>query len=188
MKSILQEGSSVFKAVEKAWNEAGKPQDFSVKILEIGKKNFLGFTKCPAIISLLYDIRSVTEPKKVRPESFRKGRQRPSEQAEKKIVQDRREPDLKQKVLLYHSGWTDELAEEFKGWVQEIMSIMSITVPYTVSFDRFLLRITFKNTLLDRKEEEGKLFASFSYLLLQGLKKKHKNKFKGFRIALTTPR
>jgi predicted RNA-binding protein Jag len=51
MKSILQEGSSVFKAVEQAWSTAGKPQEFTVRVLETESRNFFGITTKPAIIS-----------------------------------------------------------------------------------------------------------------------------------------
>ena len=37
MKSIMEEASSITKAIENAWNRAGQPQEFSVKILELPK-------------------------------------------------------------------------------------------------------------------------------------------------------
>lgn len=54
MKSMLHEASSVLKAIEKAWNESGKPAEFTIKILEKGEKNFLGLSKRPAIVSITY--------------------------------------------------------------------------------------------------------------------------------------
>jgi predicted RNA-binding protein Jag len=69
MKSMLHEASSIVKAVEKAWTDAGKPIEFTIKILESGEKNFIGLTKRPAIISITY------EPKKQgqRPYDMKKG-------------------------------------------------------------------------------------------------------------------
>src|SRR5262249_23155390 len=55
MKSMLHEASSVIKAIEKAWIDSGKPLEFTINIHEMGEKNFLGFTKRPAIVSVTYD-------------------------------------------------------------------------------------------------------------------------------------
>ena len=55
MKSMLHEASNVVKAIEKAWADAGKPREFTVNVLELGEKGFLGFTKHPAIVSITFD-------------------------------------------------------------------------------------------------------------------------------------
>lgn len=57
MKSMLHEASSVTKAIEKAWADAGKPTEFAIKVLESGEKNFLGLSKRPAIVSITYEPR-----------------------------------------------------------------------------------------------------------------------------------
>src|SRR5258708_17435903 len=57
MKSMLHEASSVIKAIEKAWIESGKPLEFTINIHEVEEKNFFGFTKRPAIVSITYDPR-----------------------------------------------------------------------------------------------------------------------------------
>jgi hypothetical protein len=54
MKSMLHEASSVTRAIEKAWADAGKPNEFTIKILEQGEKNFFGLSKHPAIVSITY--------------------------------------------------------------------------------------------------------------------------------------
>jgi hypothetical protein len=55
MKSIMQEASSIAKAIEQGWIKAGKPQEFSVKVFEEAQKNFLGFTTKSAKIALLFN-------------------------------------------------------------------------------------------------------------------------------------
>jgi len=55
MKSLVEEASSIAKAIEKAWERAGKPQAFSVKIYETGEKNFLGFTKKSAKVGIFFE-------------------------------------------------------------------------------------------------------------------------------------
>ncbi len=39
MKSIMEEASSIAKAVEKGWMKAGCPKEFSVKVFENAEKN-----------------------------------------------------------------------------------------------------------------------------------------------------
>jgi hypothetical protein len=55
MKSILQEASTIAKAIDQAWREAGEPQEFSVKILELPQHNFIGLTTRSAKIAFLFN-------------------------------------------------------------------------------------------------------------------------------------
>ena len=50
MKSIMEEASTIAKAISKSWERAGKPASFSVKVLEEPQTNFLGMTVKPAKI------------------------------------------------------------------------------------------------------------------------------------------
>ena len=60
MRSLLVQASSVEKAVEKAWADAGMPTNFTIKILDFGEKGFLGMVKKNAIISILYEPKNQT--------------------------------------------------------------------------------------------------------------------------------
>lgn len=62
MKSIIQEASSIAKAIEEGWIKAQKPQQFSVKILEEAEKNFLGMTKKSAKVALFFDEPQLNKP------------------------------------------------------------------------------------------------------------------------------
>ena len=55
MKSLVEEASSVVKAIEKAWNRAGNPQTFSVKVYETPETNFFGFTKKSAKVGIFFE-------------------------------------------------------------------------------------------------------------------------------------
>lgn len=55
MKSLVEEASSVAKAIEKAWIRAGKPTSFSVKVYEEAQSGFLGFNSKPAKIGLFFE-------------------------------------------------------------------------------------------------------------------------------------
>ncbi|MBM3894189.1 hypothetical protein FJ366_01170 [Candidatus Dependentiae bacterium] len=54
MKSLLQEANSIERAIYQAWEAAGSPQEFSIKIHDIGKKGFFGFSSKPAVVSITY--------------------------------------------------------------------------------------------------------------------------------------
>jgi predicted RNA-binding protein Jag len=62
MKSILQEANSIERAIDKAWNEAGKPKEFTIRVLDEGERNFLGLSRRPAIVSIFYKPEKVTTP------------------------------------------------------------------------------------------------------------------------------
>lgn len=65
MKSIIQEGSSIAKAIEQGWIRAGKPESFTIKVLEEAEKNFIGLTKRSAKVALYY----TEAPEKNRPQA-----------------------------------------------------------------------------------------------------------------------
>lgn len=55
MKSVVQEASTIGKAIEQGWKAAGEPRDFSIKVLEIPQHNFLGFTTRSAKVAIVFD-------------------------------------------------------------------------------------------------------------------------------------
>jgi hypothetical protein len=54
MKSVIQEASSLSKAIEQGWTKAGKPQEFSIRILQEPSKNFLGITLQNAKVAVFF--------------------------------------------------------------------------------------------------------------------------------------
>jgi predicted RNA-binding protein Jag len=88
MRSILQEASSIPKAIEKAWNEAGMPEEFTIKIFDSGEKNFLGFTKRPSVVSIVFDSRKVAQ--KVKGENWKFEREDRSDNNERSSYDNRR--------------------------------------------------------------------------------------------------
>lgn len=208
MKSMLHEASSVTKAVEKAWAESGKPTEFTIRVLEVGEKNFLGMTKRPAIVSITYD------PKKqggaVARKDFRSGRpagsvevrqprpavRQPMPAMEKKDVpvQDRQRqagqqaprPQGQGQFVAYDENWTPELAADVQACFKDIADLFVISTPYEVKVDKKMLYIIFSSAILSTPDEDRQLFVSLSYLLIQILKKKHKKKFRGFHLIINT--
>lgn len=81
MKSVIQEASSIAKAIEQGLVKAGNPRDFSVKILEYPEKNFFGLTTKPAKIALYYDERMARKaPEAAHERSRDRHEQRPYQQ------------------------------------------------------------------------------------------------------------
>ncbi len=98
MKSLVEEASSVFKAIEKAWDRAGKPHEFSVKIFEESKKNFFGLTTKSAKVGIFFDERAITkQPKKeTRPATEPAKKHVPQKVAPRRQEQNRQEPRQRQ--------------------------------------------------------------------------------------------
>ena len=207
MKSLLQEGSSIVKAVEKAWCDAGKPSEFTVKILHEGEQNFLGFSKTPAIVSIIYDPQKQTKktverlnvPEQRRENSFRGNTRRRGEgensdnrvvrrQEQDKANQNNAQQGPKPVKTKTYPFWDDTWVGEITAWFNEVLKIMNITVPFQTSVDKQTLTVMFKEPVLQGLDEEHVLFASFSFLFIQFLKKLHRRRFSGYRLLVTSKR
>lgn len=55
LKSFLHEASDICRAINEAWEQSDKPAVFTIKIIDAGKKGFLGFSHRPAKISFTYE-------------------------------------------------------------------------------------------------------------------------------------
>jgi hypothetical protein len=65
MKSIMEEASSIVKAIEAAWNRAGKPTEFSIKVLEYPESSLFGLkTVKSAKIAFYFNEQTVKQPQK----------------------------------------------------------------------------------------------------------------------------
>lgn len=206
MKSMLHEASSVIKAIEKAWIESGKPLEFTINIHEMGEKNFLGFTKRPAIVSVTYDPRKQTskavekkEAPSAQPKPSRQPvavRPRPELKAEP-AAQGRNErqrfpnprteaPQPLATPQIPEEFWTAELINDIKGWFKDVVGLLGEHIPCEISTDKRMLKIAFEKSLLPSSEDERQLFIGLSYLLLQCLKKKHKKKLRGYHLVISS--
>jgi hypothetical protein len=196
MKSIMEEASSIVKAIEKGWTNAGKPKEFSIKIFEEPQKNFIGMTVKPAKIGIFF-----TEPAPARAaETGRTKRARPIQQKEEPLRPEprRQQRERPQKpseaprrevpvAELEERGpvWNDQMIASAKEWISGVLSMIDLGhVPFTVEPERFHLKIQFKEKLYDDKNKEKHLFASLSHLILTMLKRANKRPLKGYKIVL----
>ncbi len=105
MKSIMEEASSVSKAIEKAWARADKPASFSVKVLEHEVKNFFGLTSKPAKIAFYFEEVLAQPSRSPRGQQQQQSRrpERPAERVHDRTVpahtQTRTSPDQQRKQI-----------------------------------------------------------------------------------------
>ena len=68
MKSVIQEGTSLVKALEEGWEKAGRPTEFSVKIFQEPEYGFLGLSsKKKAKIGIFFEEKIEAQQKYERP-------------------------------------------------------------------------------------------------------------------------
>jgi len=196
MKSILQEAASVERAIDKAWNEAGKPKEFTIKVHDEGERNFLGMSRRLAVISILFvprrdrkfsqNSRSDRSRDNVRSRQPRRrqgldsgGRDGRSGRSCGNNFRESRGIDVR-------SGeWRADWERFVVNNMRDLVKLMGVAVPFDVSKNKSVLTIMFKEAVLGNEEEQRMLFASLSYLSIQFLKRYYKNRFVGYRIIVT---
>ncbi|MFC1894362.1 Jag N-terminal domain-containing protein [Candidatus Dependentiae bacterium] len=191
MKSMLQEGATVFKAIKKAWNNCDKPEEFTIKILEFGEKSFFGITKKPAVVSINYNIKK--QPKKPEYKFEKKEVSRKEKTIKTRgMIQDfeknkfkTKQPDTslpRKKTITYE--WTDELIKDVSFWLKEITGIMGIKIDFTCKSEQRILNIFLKESVFKESENEKMFFISLSHLLMQFLRKKYKKKLNNYYLII----
>lgn len=192
MKSVMQEASSIAKAIEQAWIKAGQPSEFSIKVLEEPQKNFIGFTMRSAKVALFFDMPApsakapVQKAKTAAPIQTKPQPTRIQESAKPQAQQERAPKTTAQvKKREYKPQWNDAMLACVKEWVEQTLSIMGLKhVSFKIEPSDFYLRITFDRDLLPDQGKEKKLFASFATLIIETLKKTFKMSLRGHKIVL----
>lgn len=218
---MLHEASSIVKAIEKAWTDAGKPVEFTIKVLESGEKNFIGLTKRPAIVSITYepkkqgqkpydakkvalvkninqDVRGQQVSRNVQQRDHRarglgaeakggntqqwQNRQQNMQRNSGNMQGDGDQPREQQEVLVWQQEWVNFVIDNLK----ELLKTLEWSIGFTYKIDRKNLMVTFDTNLLKDPQEERAVFMSFSYLMIQLLKRYHKKKFRGFQLTINT--
>jgi predicted RNA-binding protein Jag len=190
MKSLMEEASSISKAIEKGWTNAGKPKEFTIKVYEEPEKNFIGMTTKPAKIGIFFN-----EPKQPATDTRRTKQRNPVAQAprtpERVPKEPRKEPKPQEERAPRKQEdlgpiWDDSMVQSTKAWLTEMLTHMNLgTSSFTIEPDRFHLKINFKQNLLEDRDRQKHLFAVFSGLLLSMLKRQCKRPLRGYKIVLT---
>lgn len=211
MKSIVEEASSVSKAIEKGWVAAGKPQEFSIKVFEVEQRNFLGLTTKSAKIAIFYNEKSSEKtsshqtyekrtPAKREPRPTPRRERETStsyhaEQSEPSKVVDRsknvpvKQQEKRERPAQNTQAWSDEMVQFCQGWLKQTLTLMNLGHhQVTVDTKNYYLKINFDQPLLQDSEREKLLFRSFAHLLMQALRNKFKKSLRGFKVILHSGR
>ncbi len=95
MKSVIEEGPSIAKAIEQGWIKAGKPKEFSIKIFQEPKKNFFGMTTTIAKVGIFF--RDFNESKESHQNSYRNQSQTDERYQQRPYYKKRRFSDKNQR-------------------------------------------------------------------------------------------
>ncbi|MFC1842418.1 Jag N-terminal domain-containing protein [Candidatus Dependentiae bacterium] len=208
MKSIIFEATSVAKAIEQSWIKTGKPQNFSVKVLEQEEKNFLGMTKKPAKIAFFFEEKidrkvkfETRRPIKRAPSQVKKEKRAPlssrstttigrstsrqigkQDKQEKKVVKPIRQGERVRK-----SPWTDPMVTASKKWVSDMLTKMDLShIKFSVNSNSNNIKFHFEKPLMENKNREKELFRNFASLLMQTLRYKFKKQFRNLKAVFTS--
>lgn len=190
MKSILQEDSSVCKAIAKAWDSCQRPSEFTVKILSVEEKNLFGFVKKPAVISISYlpEKRTLNIKKEENKnekvllqnkkhseynEQFHKKNEQAKSGIFKKNIQDA-------PIIIWKKEYLDFVEKSLK----DILHIIGFNADFNITVDNKMLNIFLDKRALKDIEDEKLFFISISTLLLQFLRKQFKKKFSNHYLII----
>ena len=176
MKSIVEEASSIGKAIEQAWIRAGSPVDFSVKIFEESQRNMFGLTTQSAKIGLFFDgkVGVTTTPQPSR---------------EKRHAVPQREPRPSQPTTTSPKpkrvAWPTDMVDFAKGWIQQTLNIMGLPhMQFSVTVSGNLARIKFDSYVTGKESSDRMLFSSFAHLMMTSLRQKYKKSLHHMKVVL----
>lgn len=214
MKSILQEASTIAKAIEQGWQEAGQPMEFSIKILELPQRNFIGLTVRSAKIAFMFNgVAKASEqaPKQQRntPAPRERRENRPEQPSVARPARERDMAPKKERPIIERAErverpsddkvpatarrnealWSNEMVTFAQGWFGTALKHMERqNITFTIEPQHFYLRITLSQPILADEGQEKHLLASISLLMLSALKKEFRKALRGHKIVLTHPK
>lgn len=181
MKSLIQEGSSIIKAIEKAWQNADKPTEFKIKIYEEPKYNFLGMTTKAAKVGIFFDY--IPESKDSKRSTFtsdesRRSKKQPQQRSIEKTTSPK-EPTAEKQVI-----WSAEMIKFVEQWLSTSLSAMQKDIMFETSAKNYHLYCSLKQPIISNPEKERAVYRALSLLILQALKKKFHRPLRGFKIVV----
>jgi hypothetical protein len=84
-------------------------------------------------------------------------------------------------------AWEASYVESINAWLTEIITTIGYNVSFESSVSGKVLHVQFSSDFIADSELSRSLYAALSFVLLQFLKREHKRRFRGLRIALTHP-
>jgi len=200
MKSLIEEASSITKAIEKGWIRAGKPRDFSIKIYEEPEKNFFGMTTKSAKIAIVFDEKTITVPteKTSVPQQVKQEQKRHLSQSQSPQRQQRVTPQPRERINTQEAHkpkveqpraveLSDEMKESISVWLGDTLRLMDkLHASFALQTTDQFVRITFNTRLVEDNNQEKLLFRSLSYLMIASLRNKFKKSLRGLKLVLAS--
>lgn len=202
MKSLVEEASSVSKAIENAWKRAEHPTEFSVRIHELPEKNMFGFTTKPAKIAIFFqeDYKRSSSPKTVshtsstnpipsvsKPITVKTQPRKISEQAQPQKVAKPAPTILKTPRQENAEPWSGEMITYAENWLRELLQKLEIKeTKFQTTPQRYHLKISFSKPVFAEEEKNRAFFRNCAHLILQATRNSFKRPLKGFKAILTT--
>lgn len=187
MKSIIEEASSISKAIKNGWIKAGRPQEFSVKIFEEPEKGFLGlFTKKRAKIGIFFKEIAEAPAERVRKSPRQEFRTRHIQERQegpslgRPSQQQQRQPQQQARVV-----WNAEMIQAVRHWLDSNTHIIhGVALPFAVNANNNMLTIRFETRVVNDKRKEQLFFKNSAQLIMQALQHKFKKQAFGLKITL----
>ncbi|MFC1870645.1 hypothetical protein ACFLXW_00065 [Candidatus Dependentiae bacterium] len=190
MKSIMQEASSVSKAIDLAWNRADKPSQFSVKVHEEPEHNMFGLTVKSAKIAIFFEEKRRTDSFSRQPDRQRAARpepqRRPQEQQPQRRVLEQEKPAVsEQPPKRVRPEWTDSMAQEARDWLDQTLQLMGASdATYSFSHSKSAVKVLFDKSVTGSEGKDRMLFSSIASLILSTLRHRHKKQLRNLKVIL----
>lgn len=205
MKSIIEEASSISKAIEKGWVRAGKPKNFSIKVYEEPEKNFFGLTTKSAKVAIIFDEKTVvTAPEKTAQpanqghqkadhkrtqQSKQQSAKAPNPEHKPKDNRRQQSPKNAPEKNIESVQVSDEIKQAVTSWLDSALPVMNIhNAVFRLESTDDMIQVTFDTPLIPDSHEERALLKSLSYLALATLRNKFKKGLRGLKLVFTRKR
>ena len=206
MKSIMEEASSISKAIDQAWIRAGKPAEFTIKILEHPERNMFGLTVKSAKVAFFFDERKATVPvvttptpapeyKPRAPQPVRHEEHRPR-QEQQRIQQPQARPIEAQKTKAPRvpeqqqprpPRWDDQMIETATTWLNDALKVMDKSdISFSSSTSGNNITFLFSQSITGNQNKDRLLFSGFANLIMATLRNKYKKSFRFNKVILIT--
>jgi len=181
LKSIVEEASSVAKALEKAWYNAGNPEEFSVKVFQLPTRNMFGFTTISAKVGIFFTARQqqASERGERRPRQQReRSGQRDQQRGVQRSPRQQHEPreqrvPCAQGARGYGDVWTEELTAAATEWLRGALGRLNMDErSFVASAQGGAFKVRFSNSMGRDEREERVVLSSFAHLLGEVLRNK----------------
>lgn len=199
MKSIVEEASTIEKAIAQAWTRAGKPQKFTITVFQEPEKNFFGLTTAKAKIGFLFDdaknmakeVKKATKTLAPQP-AIKQNQSQPQPRKQHEPIKKKEEttqpmPSEEAKTTKNNQFrfWSQEMVDNVSQWITKSLKLAhKDNISFSIKPHRYHLKIQFATPLHADEKKEKSIFRSFAHLIMQAQRCSFKKPFKHHKIIL----